>query len=274
MERPLGVLGATGRTGGATVRHLLARGARVRAFTRDPNSAGARTLVDAGAEVATLDMGDTSGLDLSGIDRLFSVQQALDGRGRHRGEAEVREGANVASAAARAGVRHVVQISAGLGEPTGIPHFDSKLAIRAEFEKRGVTVTAIHPAPFMELMVDPTFAPAVAAWGVEPRIVGWDQPLPWVAVDDIGRVAADALTADVPTDGATIPLVGDIRSLAGCRTLLAEAGRRPKRRPIPTALFRVMVGEEFLQMWRWAASIDPPARTPGLMGVPEWVTTL
>ena len=37
-EQRIGVLGATGRTGGATVRHLLGAGANVRAFTRDPET--------------------------------------------------------------------------------------------------------------------------------------------------------------------------------------------------------------------------------------------
>lgn len=269
----IGVLGATGRTGGATVRHLVARGAQVRAFTRDAEGAKASSLREAGVEVVVADMGDVAGLEeaFSGVDRLFSVQQAFDGRGRHRGATEVVEGTNVAIAAARIGVEHVVQMSAGVGEPTGIPHFDSKLAIRSEFEDRGIPVTALHPGPFMELMVDPTFAPALSVWGVEPRIVGWDRPLPWVAVDDIGRAAADALLSSAPADGAKVQLIGDLRSLRECRELLTLAGRRPRRVPIPTAIFRAMVGDEFLQMWRFLASTDPPAVTPGLMDVPAWI---
>src|ERR1035437_4513994 len=38
---PVLVTGATGRQGGTVVRHLLARGACVRALTRNPDSAGA-----------------------------------------------------------------------------------------------------------------------------------------------------------------------------------------------------------------------------------------
>jgi uncharacterized protein YbjT (DUF2867 family) len=123
----------------------------------------------------------------------------------------------------------------------------------------------------MELMVDRSFAPALSVWGVEPRIVGWDRPVPWVALDDIGRIAADALTGPIPGNGHTIELIGDLRSLRACRRLLTEAGRRPRRVPIPTFMFRAMVGEEFLQMWRWMTTLDEIPITPGLLDVPTWL---
>lgn len=270
---PIAVLGATGRTGGATVRHLLAEGVGVRALTRDPGSRAAATLGELGADVVAADMDDEASLKqaLDETTRLFNVQPAYDNRGRYQGELELAQGAAVARAAGAVGVRHVVQLAAGRGEPTGLPHFDAKLTIRRGFEDQGITVTAIHPGPFMELMVDRSFAPALSVWGVEPRIVGWDRPVPWVALDDIGRIAADALTGPIPGDGITIELIGDVRSLRACRRLLTEAGRRPRRVPIPTFLFRAMVGEELLQIWRWMTTLDEILITPGLLDVPTWL---
>jgi uncharacterized protein YbjT (DUF2867 family) len=270
---PIAVLGATGRTGGATVRHLLAKGVSVRALTRDPGSRAAAALGDLGADVVAADMDDETSLKqaLDETTQLFNVQPAYDNRGRYQGELELAQGAAVARAAGAVGVRHVVQLAAGQGEPTGLPHFDAKLTIRRGFEDQGVTVTAIHPGPFMELMVDRSFAPALSVWGVEPRIVGWDRPVPWVALDDIGRIAAASLTGPIPGDGITIELIGDLRSLRDCRRLLTEAGRRPRRVPIPTFMFRAMVGEEFLQMWRWTTTLDEILITPGLLDVPTWL---
>ncbi len=278
MTDVIAVLGATGRTGGATVKHLTSRGVPVRALTRDPDSPAARRLAGPGIEVRAADMDDLDSMlrALEGATRLFNVQPAYDSRGRYQGEQELAHGAMVARAAGAVGVRHIVQLAAGRGVPSGLPHFDSKLAIRRGFEDQGIPVTAIHPGPFMELMVLPAYAPAVSVWGVEPRIVGWDRKLPWVALTDIGRTAADHLTGPVPADGRTIELYGDLRSLRECRTLLTDAGRAPRRTPIPTWLFRAMVGDEFIAMWRWLTTVDPASiqLTPGLLDVPAWAATL
>lgn len=273
MNGPIAVLGSTGRTGGATARHLRARGVAVRALTRNPDSGPATTLSALGADVVAADMDDEISLTeaLEGTTTLFNVQPAYDSRGRYQGDLELAQGAAVATAAANVGIEHVVQLAAGQGQPSGLPHFDAKLTIRRGFEDLGMTVSALHPGPFMELMIDSSFAPALSVWGVEPRIVGWDRPLPWVALDDIGRVAADALVGPVPSDGATIELIGDLRSLSECRELLTQAGRRPRRAPIPTWLFRAIVGDEFLQMWRWITTLDAIPVTPGLMDVPRWI---
>jgi len=273
MPESIAVLGATGRTGGSTVRHLRKRGVDVTAFTRDAASEAAKALRELGCGVVAANMESESMLQqgFEGVNRLFNVQPAYDNRGRYQGELELSQAAAVARAAGAAGVSHIVQLSAGRGELTGISHFDSKLTIRQGFEDQGLTVTALHPAPFMELMVDPSFAPALSVWGVEPRIVGWDRPVPWVAVDDIGRSAADALTGPIPNAGETIELIGDVRSLRECRRLLTEAGRRPRRVPIPTWLFRSMVGDELIQMWRWVTECDEFTITPGLLGIPGWV---
>lgn len=278
MAETITVLGATGRTGGSTVRALCARGVPVRAVTRYPDAAGGRALAAAGAEVVPGDLDDEASLRvaLEGTDRLFNVQPAYDRRGRYQGAVEVDQGRVVARAAGSAGVSHVVQLSAGRGQPAGLPHFDNKLLIRREFEQQGIPVTAVHPAPFMELMTSPEFAPALATWGVEPRIVGWDRPLPWVALADIGERAANELTEPVPADGATIELIGDLRSLGECRRLLRESGYRVRRAPIPIRLFTAMVGTEFVDMWRWITTInlDDLPITPGLRDVPTWAADI
>ena len=95
------VCGATGRQGGAVARHLVADGWSVRALTRTPDSAKARTLAGLGMEVVGADMSDRSSLDVAmdGAYGLFSVQNGmLSGF-----EAEVAQGRNVADAARAAG---------------------------------------------------------------------------------------------------------------------------------------------------------------------------
>jgi uncharacterized protein YbjT (DUF2867 family) len=212
---------------------------------------------------------------LTGATRLFNVQPAFDSKGRYHLETEVQQGIAVADAARDADVMHVVQLDAGNGKVTGVPHLDAKNRIRETFEEKGLTVTYLSPAPFMELMVDPRFMPALSTFGAEPRVVGWDQPMPWIACDDIGRIAAERLTSSVPQEGEVIEPVADIRSLRECYSLLADAGHAPRRIPIPVFVLRRLVGEEFPAMWRWITQeYEGATPDPDLMDVPNWIATL
>lgn len=278
MPDTIAVLGATGRTGGATARHLLARGATVRAITRDPGGASARALALAGAEIRTADMSDADSMRsaLRGATRLFNVQPAFDGRGRHDRELELVQGRAVATAAATERVGHVVQLGAGDGHRTGVPHLDTKLDIRAWFHEAEIPVSYLCPAPFMELMVDPSFAPAISTWGAEPRVIGWDHPKPWVAVDDIGRVAADLLTAPPPKVSHEVFITGDVRSLRDCRKILSQMRLAPRRLPIPVPVwaFRTIAGEELPEMWRWVRQREASVTSSDLLDVPTWAARL
>ena len=61
-EKIILVTGATGRQGGAVIRHLLQRGFKVRALTRDPAKPSARALESKGVEVCQGDMEDAASL--------------------------------------------------------------------------------------------------------------------------------------------------------------------------------------------------------------------
>src|SRR5262249_13487695 len=55
-DRLVLVTGATGRQGGAAIRHMSSKGWRLRALTRDPNSHAARELARRGVEVLRGDL--------------------------------------------------------------------------------------------------------------------------------------------------------------------------------------------------------------------------
>ena len=117
-SRVVAVTGATSHQGGAVVEHLLADGWRVRGLTRHPDSAAARRVAALGAELVTADMMSPTALDeaFRGVDAVYSVQTGWD----DGFEAEVIQGINVAEAARRAGVAHIVYGSAGPGEPVAV----------------------------------------------------------------------------------------------------------------------------------------------------------
>lgn len=247
------VFGATGNIGGATTRELLRRGWRVRAVTRNPSSEKAQTLVALGAEVVQADMDDRAQLEAAfdGMTRVFSVQNW----GASGVDGEIRQGKLVADAAQEAQVTHLVYGSAGIGEPdSGIPHFDCKLVVESHMRELGLPFTVVRPTPFMELMSEKEFFPPLGAWGAKPKVVGWDTPLPWIAVHDIGVAIANIFAAPDNWIGRDINLHGDVRSLSECRAAFqAVTGKKPRGVPLPLALFRRMAGEELVEMWRWLA---------------------
>ena len=123
MTDVIAVCGATGRQGGSVARSLLGHGRSVRALTRDAAGKDARVLADLGAEVVRADMSDAASLRgaFEGVAGVYSVQNGI----ASGFDEEVRQGRNVADAAAAASVRHLVYASAGFGRETGVPSWDS-----------------------------------------------------------------------------------------------------------------------------------------------------
>src|SRR5229473_3096866 len=143
------VTGATGRQGGAVNRHMLSKGWKLRALTRDPGSHAARTLAQKGVEVVQGDLEDAASVAraTAGVYGVYSVQDFW-AVGAKR---EVQQGKNVADAAKKAGVKHFVYSSVGGAERnTGIPHWESKWEVEKHIRSLGLPATVIRPAAFME----------------------------------------------------------------------------------------------------------------------------
>lgn len=272
------VTGATGRQGRAVTRHLLSDGWRVRAVTRDPSSAKARSLADLGAEVVQGDMADPASLRpiMEGAYGVYSLQNPMISG--HEGE--IRQGKAVADAAHEAGVRHVVYGSAGTGEAgTGIGSWESKLAVEAHMRALGLPVTVVRPMALMELMTDRGFYPALSTWRVMPNLMGADRPVGWMAADDVGAIVALVFADPERFTGQDLRLASDVTSIAECRALYqAVFGRPPRRFPMPVRLFERFTGTDLTTMWRWLATheidLDPgPTRAllPEAMTVETWL---
>jgi uncharacterized protein YbjT (DUF2867 family) len=277
-DRVVAVTGATGRQGGAVARHLLSGGWRVRALTRKPDRPASRALAALGAEVVRADMGNPSELRhaFAEVYGVYSVQNFLPGGT----DVEVLHGKNVADAAAAAGVRHVVYGSAGTGaSDTGIGSWDSKLTIEAYLRALGMPLTVLRPMAFMELMADKDFFPPVSTWSLMPRLMGEDQPVWWICVDDLGAIAARAFAEPDRFVGADLRLAADVQSIAQCRELWRDVyGRPPRDFPMPVWMFRRFVGDDLIAMWRWlrTARLDldvAPVRElrPTALTVREWL---
>ena len=280
------IFGATGNIGGATTRELLKRNWRVRAVTRNPSSEKAQVLAGLGAEVVQADMDDPVSLVavFSGMSRVLSVQNWWISSP----EGEIRQGKLVADAAKTAGVDHLVFVSAGDGSKnSGVPHFESKVEVQDYMRGLGLPFTAVRPAPFMELMTESEFAPALAIWGTQIKIAGWDTKLPWVSVRDIGLSIANIFENPEEWIGKELDLISDVKSMRDCEKLFLKVnGKKPARVPLPTWLFSKVTKKELLTMWQWLTRFSQTSGeeklwnyvdksrqvNPDVMNVETWLT--
>src|SRR5947208_15864753 len=121
-DRRVLVTGATGRQGGAVVRHMLPKGWKLRALTRNAKGSAAQELSRQGVEVVGGDLEDPASLNiaLSGAYGAYSVQDFWSVGAQREGL----QGKNVADAAKKAGVAHFVYSSVGGAERnSGISHW-------------------------------------------------------------------------------------------------------------------------------------------------------
>lgn len=202
------VTGATGQQGGATAHHLLGKGWRVRALTRDTSKPSAQALAQAGADVVSADNEDRASLEaaVKEVYGVFSFQNFwLPNVGA---EGEVRQGKLIADVAKTAGVQHFVYTSVGGAERnSGIPHFESKWQIEQHIRALNLPATILRPVAFMDnynqmrpAILNGTFP----SFGLRP-----DKTLQIIAADDIGALVALAFEKPSEYLGKAIEIAGD-----------------------------------------------------------------
>jgi uncharacterized protein YbjT (DUF2867 family) len=274
-DKTILVTGATGRQGGAVTRHLVAAGWRVRALSRDPNRPQGQALAKLGAEVVPGDLDDFASLTraLNGVYGVFSVQSFWE----HGYEGEVRQGRNLAEAAATASrIAHFVYSSVGGADrDTGIAHFESKWAIEQRVRALGLPATILRPSFFMENFLA---SQALSPDGRLRMSLPADRPLQMIAVDDIG--AFTALVFDRPGEflARALELAGDERTMSEVVELFGSLlGREIAFEELPLDRLRE-TSLEAAAMFDWfrregyRADIDYLRRLhPRLLTLRDWI---
>lgn len=178
------VTGATGNVGAEVVRQLAASGHAVRAMTRRPQE----THVPEGVEVAYGDAADPASLDeaFRDADRAFLMTSQHAGQSPHP-----THDVQLAGAAHRAGVRHIVKLSvygAGSGE-----NLIYRWAAEAEaaVTSTGIDYTLLRPGRFMSNALH--WAHMIRT-GDEVHVPLATRPAASIAPADIAAIAVDALT--------------------------------------------------------------------------------
>jgi uncharacterized protein YbjT (DUF2867 family) len=206
---PLTVLvtGATGRQGGAVARALLAKGHKVRALTRKPESPAAEALRVAGAGTVPGDFDDRASLAraMAGVDAVFAMTTPFE----NGPSAETRDGIALVDAAKAARVRHFVYSSVcGADKATGVPHFESKWRVEQHLGASDVPFTVLGPVYFMENAFGPWSLPGLQA-GALARSLPPGRRLQQVAVASLGSFAALVLERRDRMRGRRIDVASD-----------------------------------------------------------------
>jgi uncharacterized protein YbjT (DUF2867 family) len=244
------VAGATGKQGGAVARHLLAKGWKIRALTRNPEGRAARGLVSRGVEVVQGDLEDRDSLAraVAGMYGVYSVQDYWSIGARR----EVVQGKNLADAAAQAGVGHFVYSSVGGAERnSGIDHWESKWEVEKHLKALKLPATVLRPAAFM----DNYYIKEVEIGILKGKLldpIREEKPYQTIATEDIGAFAA--LAFDRPKDFMNVELEiagSELTNPQAAEVFSRVLGFRVKFQKLPMLAVRLFLGKEFHQMFRW-----------------------
>ncbi len=226
-QRFIAITGATGAQGGGLARTLLQdprSSFRVRALTRAPSSDAARRLARQGATIVTADFDDVDSLTraFDGAYGAFCVTNFWE---HHSPERERAQATNMAEAARRTGLQHVLWSTLEdtrqwipldddrmptLMEHYKVPHLDAKGASDQEFTERAVPTTFLRTSFYWENLLQPGMISPSPDGSLVLALPMGEAKLPGIAAEDIGRCAAGIFRAGPDRyAGRTIGIAGE-----------------------------------------------------------------
>jgi len=249
-DKTILVAGATGRQGGAAIRHLLPNGWKLRALTRNPNGYAAKQLSGRGVEVVRGDLEDPGSLERAahGVYGIFSVQDYWVAGFRR----EVQQGKNLADIAKKTSVAHFVYSSVGGAERnTGIAPWETKWEIEKHIRKLGLPATIFRPTGFMEIyhMLELEVGLLIGRF-LDP--VRPDKTYQSIATDDIGAFVALAFDRPKQFISMELEIAGSELTPRQTADIFSRVMGKPvKYGRLPMLAARILLGKDFHAMFRW-----------------------
>ena len=187
------VVGASGRVGGAAVRHLLEAGFEVRALVRGAGKGEDLRALGAEVSVGDVTRPGTLAPALEGCAGAFSALSSTTDRQAR--EVEYRGNVNLLSAAREASVGRFVYSSALLADHP-LAREVGTFREKARFEEvllgaGDVSATILRPAMFMETLLMALSGPVAFVMGRQRHRVRW------ISAGDVARAAVRALERDI-----------------------------------------------------------------------------
>lgn len=206
-EQTIAVVGATGAQGGGFARAILDdpdSPFRVRALTRNPDSDRAAELARNGAEVVAADLDDPESLNqaFQGVYGAYCVTNFWEHLSPER---ELAQAENMARAAKKTGVKHVIwstledtrqwvpleddRMPTLMGNYK-VPHFDAKGEANRYFTSHEVPTTFLFTSFYWDNLINLGMGPKRQPdGGLAFTLPMGDKKLPGIASEDIGRCA-------------------------------------------------------------------------------------
>lgn len=256
-KKILAVVGATGAQGGGLVDAILndpAGGFAARAITRNKGSEKAKALAARGAEVVEADLDDPASLEkaFAGAHGAFCVTNFWEHFSPEKEKAQAR---NLADAAKKAGVAHVIWSTLEdtrkwvplsddrmptLMEEYKVPHFDAKGEADAYFTEAGVPTTFLLTSFYWDNLIhfgmnpkpDPDGALAIT-------FPMGDAKLPGIAAGDIGACAYGIFKRGADLVGKTVGIAGEHLTGKEMAAALTKAlGKEIRYNAVPPETYR------------------------------------
>jgi len=206
-KKIIAVSGATGAQASGLVQSILIDKDgpySVRALTRDPSSAKARALADAGAEVVAANVDDEESLKRA-FDGAYGAYCVTFYWEHYSPDLEIKHGGALASACKSAGVQHAIWSTFEdvrqymhehdkrmplLMDRFRVPHFDAKAEVDAVFRELGVPTTFYLTSFYWENFIFFGSGPKKGADGKYALTLPiGDKKMPSIAVEDLGKAA-------------------------------------------------------------------------------------
>lgn len=256
-KKTIAIVGATGAQGGGLARAILDdpdSPFRARALTRKPDSEAARDLARKGAEVVEADLDDVESLKRA-FDGAWGAYCVTPFWEHMSPEKERAQAANMAEAAAAAGLEHVIwstfedtrdQVPLDddrmptLQERYKVPHFDAKAEADEEFRRRDVPTTFLRTSFYWDNMINFGAHPQRGEDGVLALVMPMgDAKLPGIAAEDIGRTAYGVYKSGAEYVGRTVGIAGEHLTGAEMAEALTDAlGEEVRYNDVPPEVYR------------------------------------
>lgn len=256
-KKLIAVVGATGAQGGGLARAILAdphAEFAVRGLTRDPGSDNAKTLSAQGAELVTADLDDEASL-VAAFDGAYGAYCLTNFWEHFSGDRELEQAGNLARAARKAGVEHVIwstfedtRESVPLDDdrmPTlqgkyKVAHFDAKAMGNQGFVDAGLATTFLLTSFYWENFIYFGNGPARGEDGVLAVTYPLgDKKLPSMAVEDIGKCAYGIFRAGDAYVGKSVGIAGEHPTGSDIAAAFTEAlGEEVRYNDVPADVYR------------------------------------
>jgi uncharacterized protein YbjT (DUF2867 family) len=194
------VVGSTGLVGSGICQRLAKLGKPFKAMVRESSDpAKVAHLKELGAQLVKGDLRNPASLKAAcqGIDMLIETVSAMP-FSYSPGENDIQhvdlEGSKaLIDAAKAAGVKHLIYTSFSSNLEIDAPLCNAKRAVEKYLAASGMTYTILRPSCFMEVWLSP--AVGFDAANAKASIYGkGDQPVSWIAIQDVIAFAVESLT--------------------------------------------------------------------------------